>query len=184
MTHGFRRLAAALALVLLVAAHAYAQPDNASIDVSGEWVGVMEWDYSMRSGGAPGDVWVYRLNVAQDGTTLHATHLTDPDDVLYTQPVEAYMRPEGGFEGSIRGDLLTFPNLSIITGHCTISIVLQYAEIGGEQVLVGEWSRDPIIIPTPQFTPVPDERAPDVVVGCGSPSNGDMVLRRFVAQRD
>jgi hypothetical protein len=184
MTHGLRRLAAALALILLVAAHAYAQPDDTPIDVSGEWVGVIEWDYSARSGGASGDVLVYRLNIAQDGMTLHARHLTDPDDVLYTQPVEAYTRPDGGFEGSISDDLITFPNLSIITGHCTISIVLHYAEISGEQVLVGEWSRDPIIIPTPQITPVPDERAPDVVVGCGSPSNGDMVLRRFVAQRD
>lgn len=170
---------AALVCIALWAAHTRAQPDTAPPDLSGEWVGVIEWDYSIRSGGAPGDVLLYRLNIAQDGTQLHARHLTDGDDVLYTHPVANYAEPARGFEGSINGDSIVFPAVSIFMGNCTITITLRHAAISDDAVLVGEWARDPIIIPTPQFTPAPDDRAPDVIVGCGSPSNGDIVLRRF-----
>jgi hypothetical protein len=162
-----------------------AQPTGEAdrLDVSGEWVGIIEW---ANGGSIPGewsDILVYRLNVRQNGTTLKATHLTEgEEDALYTQPVDRYAElPDFGFEGVLEGTTLTFEGVPIFMGRCSINLTLHYGMIEGDHVLSGTWQPTPIILPTPRpITPDPSAPpVPDMVVGCGYP-DGERILLRWV----
>jgi hypothetical protein len=153
--------------------HASAQTE---IDISGEWVGIIEWDYDSHA--EPGAVHIYRFNVAQSGDEIMASHWTDGDDVLVTTHPDFYHTPErGGFGGTLQDSLLKFEGVPVFMGHCSIEITLQHAEVGESAVLVGEWQPTPLVLPEREGTP--DPNAPDIVVGCATPHGGSIVLRRF-----
>lgn len=172
-----------LALPLLVLASAHTQPE--APDVSGQWVGSVEWDEP------PGDalfapqVRTYRLNILQNGSSLRATHIVhgddDAQDLIYTQPLEHFADPSRNpFSGTLTRSMLRFEMVPVYTNHCHIDITLEYAQVGGADVLAGEFTR--VVYPPPPtraatLTPQEAETAPDVVVGCNAPT-GPVVLRR------
>ncbi len=162
-----------------------ARAQDALPDVSWQWVGVVEWE---EAGAAlfPPAVRTYRLNIVQDGSELHATHIIhgddDRQDLIYTQPLEQFSEPSRNpFSGTLMETTLRFEMVPIYTNHCHIDITLSYARVGEADVLAGEFTR--VVYPPPPtraatLTPEEAENAPDVVVGCRAPT-GALVLRRF-----
>lgn len=173
-----------LALPLLVLASAHAQPE--APNVSGQWVGSVEWDEPASDPLFTPQVRTYRLNILQNGSSLRATHLVhgdnDAQDLIYTQPLEHFADPtRNPFTGTLTESTLRFEMVPVYTNHCHIDITLEYARVGDTDVLAGEFTR--VVYPPPPtrestLTPEEAERAPDVVVGCNSPT-GAVVLRRF-----
>lgn len=174
-----------LALPLLFLFSAHAQDDDLP-NLSGQWVGVVEWDTISGEPPFPPDVRTYRLNLLQDGSQFRATHIVHGDDasidLIYTQPLDHFADPtRNSFTGVLTGSTLQFDQVPVYTNHCHINITLTYARVGDADVLAGEFTR--VIYPPPPtrastLTPAEAERAPDVIVGCNSPT-GSLALRRF-----
>lgn len=174
-----------LALALLFLFSVRAQDDDLP-NLSGQWVGIVEWDYIAGDPPFPPDVRTYRLNILQDGDELHAAHIVHGDDALvdliYTQPLENFSRPiPNSFAGTLTGATLQFNDVSVQMTRCQINITLNYARVEGADVLAGEFTA--VVYPPPStrestLTPAEAARAPDVIVGCHAPI-GSVVLRRF-----
>ena len=171
-----------LALLLLVGSHIYSQ--DSVVDVSGQWIGIFEWDELPENWIEP-NVRIYRLNILQDGRELRATHIVQGDepgeDLIVTRPVSRFDEPlDYGFGGTLEGATLRFNDVSVYMGHCDVDITLEYLTAGDDAVLVGHVIPTVHVIPTPVYTLTPTEAAsaPDAVVGC-QPPTGAVVLRRF-----
>jgi hypothetical protein len=171
------------ALLILVGVHASAQ--DSLPDVSGQWVGVIEWDSVVDESWIAPNVRIYRLNILQDGSDLRATHIVQGDeagnDLIVTRPVERFDEPRDyGFGGTFDGTTLHFEEVPVYMGHCGVNITLEYLTVGDEAVLVGNMIRPILVLPTLEHTLTPTESwlAVDVPIGC-SPPTGALVLRRF-----